>query len=173
MAKVMIIFTALILGVFSRWLPHPPNFTPVIAISIFMGLRLQNRLWVVLTPLLIMGISDLLLGFHITALVTYASLVLFALAIHWLPKQGVWSSKSLQVVGFSLFGSLWFFLASNAGVWWLSGMYAKTFEGLLQSYVAGLPFYQNTLFSTLLFSSFLVLLDQWIVGLVSPSLARS
>ena len=172
MAKALIIIAALFLGVLSRWFPHPPNFTPVIAIAIFMGMRLNNRWLVALTPLAIMIISDLLLGFHLTSIITYSALVILALGVQALPKNGVWNSKPLKVVGYSLGGSLWFFLTSNAAVWWFMGMYTKNFAGLMQSYVAGIPFFHNTLISTLVFTTTLVLLDKLIQRRVSTSLAK-
>tara|TARA_A100001011_G_scaffold400548_1_gene516128 strand:+ start:5644 stop:5877 length:234 start_codon:yes stop_codon:yes gene_type:complete len=47
--------------------------------------------------------------------------------------------------------SLIFFLTSNFGVWLLSSWYPKSFAGLIMSYEAALPFFRNTLLSTLLF----------------------
>lgn len=107
--NLLILLACLILGVFSRWLPHPPNFTPVIAIAIFIGMRFQQKWLVVLTPLAIMFISDIFLGFHNTAIVTYASLILLSLAVMSAPKNGIFKSKSIQIASFSLVGSIWFF----------------------------------------------------------------
>ena len=47
--------------------------------------------------------------------------------------------------------SLIFFLTSNFGVWLLSNWYPKSFAGLVMCYEAALPFFRNTLLSTLLF----------------------
>ncbi|MCB0390837.1 MAG: hypothetical protein KDD58_06095 [Bdellovibrionales bacterium] len=173
MPNLLILLACLILGVFSRWLPHPPNFTPVIAIAIFIGMRFQQKWLVVLTPLAIMFISDIFLGFHNTAIVTYASLILLSLAVMSAPKNGIFKSKSIQIASFSLVGSIWFFLLSNASVWWFTDMYSHNLTGLKASYIAGLPFFKNTLISTLVFSTVLVLVDKWILRHApSSSLAK-
>ncbi len=163
MAKVLIVISALFIGVLARWMPHPPNFSPVIAISIFMGLRFANRSLVAAVPIAIMFISDLALGFHSLSLLTYITLAILALVVHGLPKTGVWSSKPLQVASYSLGGSILFFLVSNGAVWWTSGMYVKNFAGLTQSYLAGVPFFQNSLTSSILFTAILVVVDKLIL----------
>ena len=45
-----------------------------------------------------------------------------------------------------------FFITTNFGVWLGSGFYPLTAEGLMACYVAALPFFGNTLASTLVFS---------------------
>jgi hypothetical protein len=51
-----------------------------------------------------------------------------------------------------------FFLISNFNVW-IGGhvIYPKTFDGLVQSYTNGLPFYRNAVISTLVFLPIVVL----------------
>ena len=51
----------IILGVLSRLIPHPANFTPILAIALFGGTYLNKKtaLWV---PLVALIISDLFLG---------------------------------------------------------------------------------------------------------------
>jgi hypothetical protein len=66
------------------------------------------------------------------------------------------------VVGYSLLGSVLFFLVTNFGVWLGSTMYPQSGAGLLAAYVAGIPFFQNTVlgtlfYSTLMFGSFATL----------------
>ena len=43
------------------------------------------------------------------------------------------------------------FVITNFGVWAISGMYEKNFSGLVQSYFMAIPFFHNTLISTLLY----------------------
>lgn len=45
-----------------------------------------------------------------------------------------------------------FFIISNFGVWVL-GSYEYSFKGLLECYVAAIPFFGNTIISTLIFST--------------------
>ena len=51
-----------------------------------------------------------------------------------------------------LTGAVIFFLITNFGVW-VGGMYGNTLEGLFTAYLLGLPFFGNTLVSTLIFST--------------------
>ena len=66
------------------------------------------------------------------------------------------SSKNLIIFG--LFGSLIFYFISNFGVWVLGNpgvydiAYEKNLDGLIQCYLLAIPFFKNTLFSTLIFS---------------------
>ena len=47
--------------------------------------------------------------------------------------------------------SLIFFIFSNFGVWVL-GSYGYSYEGLITCYIAAIPFYTNTLLSTIIYS---------------------
>ena len=56
----------------------------------------------------------------------------------------------------ALGASLTFFVASNFGTWLTSGMYSHDIAGLIQCYVAALPFLRTTIVSDLLFSGLLL-----------------
>ena len=67
-----------------------------------------------------------------------------------------------HVGGYSLVGSLLFFLVTNFGAWLASPLYPQNAAGLSAALVAGIPFFQNTVagtlvYSTLLFGSFALL----------------
>ncbi|MBI2443285.1 MAG: hypothetical protein HYV40_05260 [Candidatus Levybacteria bacterium] len=49
------------------------------------------------------------------------------------------------------FVSVLFFLITNFGVWLMGTLYSRTLEGLLQSYIMGLPFFRNTLIGDFLY----------------------
>ena len=49
--------------------------------------------------------------------------------------------------------SVLFFLLTNFGAWMTSGLYVKSAEGLMQAYVAGIPFFQNSLLGNLVFAA--------------------
>lgn len=53
----------------------------------------------------------------------------------------------LASLGAGVAGSVFFFLFTNFGVWLLNDgtMYAKTWAGLVECYVMGLPFYRTML----------------------------
>ena len=48
----------IVLGVFSRLLPHPENFVAMGAIALYAGAKLPRR-WGVVIPLAVMALSDL------------------------------------------------------------------------------------------------------------------
>ncbi len=49
---------------FSRMIPHPPNFTPVISMAAFGGLYFDRSWKSLLLPLTAMMLSDLFIGVH-------------------------------------------------------------------------------------------------------------
>ena len=63
------------------------------------------------------------------------------------------SSKGIAIN--ALLSSIIFFLVTNFSVWAFTGMYDKTFSGLMVSYTMGLPFFKWSVISTLLYSGVL------------------
>jgi hypothetical protein len=59
-----------------RILPHPMNFTPVMALALFAGAKFDDRRTAFLVPLLAMLLSDLVIGFHETMLFVYGGMAL-------------------------------------------------------------------------------------------------
>lgn len=139
---VIVIFTAL-----SRILPHPPNFTPVGGIALFSGAYLSG-ISAFIFPLLIMALSDVVIGLHSTMLYVYGSFVLIVLVGRLIPAK--FSFKRL--VGSSLASSLVFFIITNFGVWMSSNIYSKDLNGLMQSYFMGIPFFKNTLIGDMFYT---------------------
>ena len=139
------IFLILILS-FSRIIPHPSNFTPILAVGVFSGFYFRNFLLGVLIVIFSMFLGDLYLGFHGTMFFTYISLaaaVVFGLLIKRL--------KFTEILFSGLASSVCFFIITNFGAWLTLEMYEKNFSGLLQSYVMAIPFFHNTLISTFLY----------------------
>ena len=60
----LIILAIIILAALTRLIPHPPNFTPIIAICLFSGAYFKNRIFALLVPVGAMFLSDLFLGVH-------------------------------------------------------------------------------------------------------------
>lgn len=142
--------------VLSRVLPHPPNFTPLIAVAFFAGVFLKDSRAALLVPLVAMLIADALLGFHSGMLFVYGALALAAVLGGWLGRN---RSLGKDVVGL-VSGSAVFFAVSNFGVWLLDGMYPANAPGLAAAYVAGIPFFHNTLVSTLLYGAVIVVVER-------------
>ncbi len=135
--KFFLIFGLVLLAGLSRLIPHPWNFTALGAMALFSGSMLNNKKWALTAPVLTLLWTDLILGFHITMIYVYASVVLITCLGFWAQ-----TSKS-KIITSSLLGSLIFFMTTNFGVWFSQNLYAKTFEGLIQCYVMALPFFEN------------------------------
>ncbi len=59
----------------------------------------------------------------------------------------------------SLAASVLFFVVTNFGVWLEGSLYPQTLDGLRACFIAAIPFFRNTLTSTVLFS--FVLFGAW------------
>ena len=137
----------IVLGVASRLVIHIPNFTPIFSIALLAGLYVKNR-FIVIIPISIMLISDLYIGSHALVPWIYFSIAIICL-IGYLAKN-----NTFNVLFYSMLSAVLFFIISNFGVWF-SGGYTYTIEGLITCYIAAIPFFKNTLISTVLFSSFI------------------
>ena len=138
----------------ARLIPHPPNFTPVIAVAILSGYFFKNLNFSLIILLIAMLISDLFIGFYENVFFVYASLLLITFIFHKISKKI--NFKNLFIFGFS--GSLIFFIISNFGVWILGSPgvdnlpYDKNLNGLIECYILAIPFFGNTFISTVIFS---------------------
>ena len=143
---------------FSRLIPHPWNFTPVLAMGIFSGFYFKNFILGSFIVICSMFIGDLYLGFHSTMFFTYISLII-AVALGLFVNK----FKFTEVLFTGLTSSVCFFVITNFGAWLTLEMYEKNLTGLLQSYVLAIPFFHNTLISTLLYLVVLKLLFNFTV----------
>ena len=152
-------------------LPHAWHFTPLAASLLFFGARGSRRqMW---APLVLLAATDIVLTKFIYAytfswdhLVTWA----WYAAILWLGTNLREKSGPVRVVGAALASSVSFFLISNFAVWaaWPE-MYPRSWNGLLMSYAAGVPFFRGTLESDLFFTVamfgtpvFVMALSRWL-----------
>lgn len=146
---------------FTRLVPHAPNFTPLLAMALWLG---SQRISKVMSTAILLGslmISDLLIGTHPLIPVVYGSLIVLLFVGDFLHDKIVFSKSNFVRHGFSwiataVFSAAFFFVTTNLAVWWSSGMYPRTTMGLTECFVMALPFFNNTLWSTLIFSGVLV-----------------
>ena len=130
----------------TRLVPHPWNFSPMLAVGVFSGFYFRQFYLSVFVVIFSMFIGDLFLGFHSLMFFTYV-----ALAITVLIGLSVKHFKFTEIMYSGLASSICFFIITNFGAWLPHGMYAKNFSGLMQSYVMAIPFFQNTLISTFVY----------------------
>ena len=153
--KNISIILVVLIAALSRFIPHPPNFTPIIAMGLFSGFYFKNnKILALLVPIMAMAISDIYFGFSAISIVVYFSLGLIVFIGHILPNNQYTTSFHNILMG-SLAGSITFFIVSNFGVFLIG--YPKTIYGLIACYTAAIPFFANTVCSTLIFSTVIFL----------------
>ncbi len=143
----------------SRLVPHPYNFTPILAVGVFSGFYFKNFIISFFVVICSMFIGDLYLGFHGTMIFTYGSLALCVLFGNLIKKF-----KFKEILYSGIASSISFFLITNFGVWALGSMYQKNFNGLIQSYFMGIPFFHNTILSTLIYLFIIKILYDFILS---------
>jgi hypothetical protein len=139
-----------VLCVGMRLLPHVSNFSPVAATALFAGMMLSRRWLAIAVPLAAMLLSDVFLegyGWRMMAVV-YAALVLPAVIGMLARGQRVWP----VAISGALASSLIFYAMTNFAVWALTGLYSTDAKGLLECYVAALPFLKHTVAGDLFWS---------------------
>ena len=143
--KNVFVVSLIFFAILSRFLPHPPNFTPIAAIALLSSKGFTNRWVVFLIPIVSLFISDLFIGLHATIPFVYISFILIALLGLYVKKINIVSV---------LLSSTIFFLVSNFGVWLL--YYPISTEGLVQCYTLALPFFLNTVLGDLVYGALLI-----------------
>lgn len=152
------------LSVLSRFLPHPPNFSPVLGAALFSGSVFASRRLAFFIPLAALLISDFLLGYYDGIAFVYGAYMLTVALGVWIQASvngRVVGQEDARVVGqgarlrvvatlaaATLAASTVFFFLSNFGVWLFSGLYEKTWTGFVQCYMMALPFFHHTVIST-------------------------
>jgi hypothetical protein len=134
-----------------RLLPHPPNVSPVAAMALFGGAYFTDKRLAFIVPFLALLLSDLIIGFHNTMIFVYVG---FALTV----CIGIWLQRNITVANVvisAVTASVLFFVITNLGAWMTWALYPMTMDGLMQAYVAGIPFFQNSLLGNLVFTGVL------------------
>ena len=143
--KYIFLVSVISFAILSRFLPHPPNFTPVTAIALLSSKGFNNRWIGLLIPIIIMFISDLVLGLHGSIPFVYGAFILISIFGSFVKKINI---------GVVLSSSVIFFLVSNFGVWFL--YYPSTFTDLVTCYTLAIPFFLNTILGDLFFSALMI-----------------
>jgi hypothetical protein len=154
----IVVFCLLVaLGVATRWMsdafkPELSNFTATAAVALFAGYFFTSRLAAVLAPLAVMVVSNFWLkpydNFGQFAIVYVALLLPVAIGMVLRRRLNV-----ATAIGGSLASSLLFYLLTNFADWWFYDRYPHNVAGIVQSYIAGLPFFGKTLSGDLFFTA--------------------
>tara|TARA_E500000178_G_C16974651_1_gene732727 strand:+ start:801 stop:1241 length:441 start_codon:yes stop_codon:yes gene_type:complete len=129
--------------------PHPPNFTPIIALSFYIPAILGSKFF----PFYLFSyiLIDLFFGFHDASFFVWGSIIFISLISKYLGTLFI--TRIFGVIG----GSIIFFILTNFGVW-TSGYYGYTLAGLISCYIAAIPFFGNTLVATIIYASLIELI---------------
>ena len=135
------------LGIFvvlaaSRFIPHPPNFTSLIALSFCVPAIFGTRF--IPITLICFIFTDLIIGIHANILFTWGSIIFIGLISNHFKKN--FKTRTLGV----LTSCLIFYLITNFGVW-STGFYEFSLNGFIECYVMAIPFFGNTLMSTIIY----------------------
>ena len=150
LSKQLVIISTIVfaLAIF-RLLPHWPNVSPVAAMALFGGAYFADKRMAFIIPFVALFLSDLVLGLHNSMVFVYAGFAL-TVTIGFLLKDRINVTNTAFAVVVS---SVLFFLLTNFGAWMTSGLYAKSAAGLMQAFVAGIPFFQNSLLGNAVYAA--------------------
>lgn len=133
------------IGVAGRWAQPEWCFTPTAAVTIFAGFYFSRIALAVLVPLAILVISDLMLPAYDSVAVMVATYAVMTVPV-WFGRllrgrHSRWSAVwRWGVCG--LLPAVLFFFVTNFAVWAFESDYAKTLAGLVQCYLAAVPFFR-------------------------------
>lgn len=136
------------------------GFAPHYAMALFGGAVLKDRKWAFALPLFSMFISDALYeilyqnglssikGFYSGQWLNYLEFASIVVIGFFMKRITI-----PNIAAYSLIAPTWFFLLSNFTVWAGAKTIPQTWAGLLNTYVLGIPFYGQSIVSTIVFSA--------------------
>ena len=158
----------IVFDVAARLLPHAPGVWPFAATALFAGRMMRIPALAVIVPVAAVLLSNVALAaedWRVSAVIC-AAVTLPAFA-------GMIARRypgAISVIAGMVSCSLIFFVTTNFAVWAFNGMYPMNFDGLVQCYVAALPFLDKTVLGDLFWTAVLFG-GAWLVQ-HGPALAR-
>ena len=149
------------------------GFSAGIAVALFAGFTEKDNKKIILLPLITLFVSDVLIqllyaadmfafaGFYKNQWINYLLIIGLSFIGVLLRKGGLVGMLSATVIAPTIF-----FLISNYIVWATQSElmgYANNFGGLMECYRAGLPFYRNSIISTLIFLPSFIAIYHWLM----------
>jgi hypothetical protein len=136
------------------------NFTPLWAVCLYCGAKFRQRWLAVLLPLAAQIVGDagywlmsgdFWQGFGMVQTLNYILIAAFVVVGMTLPRQP--SAGRLAMTGATAMTA--HFFISNFAVWALTPWYTHNVEGLAECFTLAIPFYPNSVVSTLVFGQLL------------------
>src|SRR3981189_2592152 len=139
--RTLLALVLIVLAAALRIAPHPWNFTPVGAMALFSGAVLKDRRLAFLFPLVALFVGDVFIGLYKIIPIIYPSVLLSVAR-----GLGLRARRPIaRITLATLLGAIQFFLVTNFAVWQFLKGFPHTASGLLACYIAGIPFFWNTL----------------------------
>lgn len=150
-----VVLLGILIVAFSRVVPHPPNVTPLLGMSVLAGMRC-GRFFAICLTVLCLFISDVLLAFfgHSTLLgswtfFTYTGFLMVTIGASCFKSRDKKCGLTSMII-LTLFFSVGFWVWTNWGSWYVGAIgYPKNMTGLMDCYIAALPFLENALIGDL------------------------
>jgi len=159
----------IIWGVLSRTVFHlGPNVEFVSAISISSGILLKNKKLAFAIPVIIMFISDMIIGNTNIFLFTWTGFAIPVVIGFFLSKfiKKDNEHKLTKLIGLSglagITSSITFFIWTNFGHWITTNMYTKDLNGLIACYINAIPFLKPQLAGNLIIVPIFVLVTYFV-----------
>lgn len=146
--NILQIITITSLVFFTRFVPHPPNFSAIIAMVFYISIFFEKKSIIIL--LISFIITDLVLGFYKGIYLTWFSIILIGLLAEKFKKN-----STSRIFG-SFLSVILFSLITNLGIFFLNTH--GTENNLYQILIEALPFLVSSAVSTIILSLFIELI---------------
>jgi hypothetical protein len=164
--RTILILSTILLVALSRLLPHIPNFTPVAAMALFGGAFFSNKKSAFMLTFCALLFSDLLVNtmlyndYNFTNYFTQPYVWAVYLAFGITVLMGTFLQRNINVKNIALLSvssSLLFWIITNFACWPSNPLYTQDINGLIDCYIAAIPFLGNIVgdlfYNTVLFGS--------------------
>ena len=142
---ITLICISLLMLIVTRLVPHPPNFTALIAVAIYIPILCGRHY--IFSVLIAMILTDIIIGFHPYIFWTWGSVILLGTISKY--------SKNIFIRLASIIsGTTIYFIITNFGVW-TGGMYGYNINGIISCYTMALPFLGNSLVGSIFYATIL------------------
>ena len=162
--RFSVLSSLVVIAAFSRILPHPYNFSPLAAMGL-LGAAFFSKKWqAIFLPLAATWLSDLFIN-NVLFADYFQGFTWFYQGFYW--QYGAYALIAIigyflfntisipKILAGSIFATTIFFLITNFGAWLGNPLYPQTFQGLMASYIAGIPFLQGSFLGDVFYSAVL------------------
>lgn len=150
-------------GIFSRLIPHLPNFSPEIVFALYLGMKNDRPLIGFATIFLMAIASDILLSishpwpaFGNWTLFTYSGLLI----IGWVGAMQKSSCYGMKFMLSALGATLGYWIWTNLGAWLMSTMYPHTLPGFITCYTLALPFLSTAIAASIAWCAIIMVCER-------------